>query len=68
MGRWLFVLSCIFLCFSKILGAETELIIFSYDRAMQLYALLESISLRTKGIDQISVLCRASNSLHAKAY
>lgn len=66
--KGLFVAFWGLLLFGKTLCADTELVIFSYDRAMQLYALLESISSHTTGLDRISVLCRSSHLLHNKAY
>lgn len=45
-----------------------DLFIFSFDRPMQLYALLESIQVRMKGISHTTVLYRASDSEFEKAY
>jgi len=45
-----------------------DLIIFSFDRPMQLYALLESIQTRWTGISHATVLYRASNADFEKAY
>ena len=40
---------------------KADLIIFSYDRPMQLYALLESMEKYVKGLDNITVIYRTSN-------
>lgn len=47
---------------------STELIIFSFDRAMQLYALLESIEKYTTGLNKINLIYRCSNNLHELSY
>lgn len=49
-------------------ASSLDLIIFSFDRPMQLYALLQSIKLRWQGISGISVLYRASSKEMEKAY
>jgi hypothetical protein len=45
-----------------------DLIVFSYDRPLQLYALLESIKKNVKGLQNIYVLCRVSNEDFKKEY
>jgi len=40
--------------------ANTDLIVFSYDRPLQLYALLESLESYVTGLAQISVIYRVS--------
>ncbi len=45
-----------------------DLIIFSYDRPLQIYALLESIQKHLQGLQQISVLFRTSSFAFEKAY
>jgi len=47
---------------------NSDLVIFSFDRAMQLYALLESTEKYIKGLNDIFVLYRVSNKLHDKSY
>lgn len=47
---------------------KTDLIIFSFDRPIQLYALLESIEKYIKGLENISVIYRTSNEEFEKAY
>lgn len=44
------------------LCAQVDLAIFSYDRPMQLYALLESIDLNVQGLSRQSVIYRASSA------
>ena len=48
--------------------ASSDLFIFSYDRPLQLYALLESIKKHIKGIEDIFVLYRASAKEFSSAY
>lgn len=45
-----------------------DLIIFSYDRPLQLYALLESAEQHVDGIEQTVVLYRTSNSAYEDGY
>lgn len=45
-----------------------DLIIFSYNRPMQLYALLESVDKYITGLGEISVIYRASDSSYETAY
>lgn len=47
---------------------RTDLIIFSYNRPMQLYALLESIEKYLAGIEGAVVIYRTSNERFAKSY
>ncbi len=47
---------------------SVDLVIFSYDRPMQLYACLESIQKYVKGPYQVTVLYRASNDRFAAGY
>lgn len=48
--------------------AAADFIIFSYDRPMQLYALLESTEHYLTGIDSIAVIYRTSNERFANGY
>lgn len=48
--------------------ANTNLIVYSYDRPLQLYAFLESVEHYVTGIDRIFVIYRTSNSEYQKAY
>ena len=45
-----------------------DLIIFSYDRPLQLYALLESIKKNMTGLNSITIMYRSSNEEFEKAY
>lgn len=49
-------------------AVNTDLIIFSYDRPLQLYALLESLEKYTKGINSISIVYRTSNDRYDAAF
>jgi glycosyltransferase involved in cell wall biosynthesis len=55
-------------CFDKFKLAKADLVIFSFDRPLQLYALLESIELYVKGIHSISIIYRTSNDRYERAY
>ena len=50
------------------LKAQVDLIVFSFDRALQLYAFLESIEKHVKGLGKISIIYRCSNDDHALSY
>jgi hypothetical protein len=45
-----------------------DLVVFSYDRPMQLYALLESIEQHVCGLGAVYVIYRTSNQQYEKAY
>lgn len=47
---------------------KADLIAFSFDRPMQLYALLESLEYYVTGIQDIYVICRASNDCYRNAF
>lgn len=47
---------------------STDLVIFSFDRGMQLYALLESIELNCRGLNDIWLIYRTSTSAFEQAY
>src|SRR5690606_10635273 len=49
-------------------AVNTDLIIFSYDRPLQLYALLESLQKYTKGINSISIVYHTSNDRYDAAF
>lgn len=61
--KYLFLLITVYSLYST-----TDLLIFSFDRPLQLYALLESLEKRFKGINQTTVLYRSSDSNFEKAY
>lgn len=46
----------------------SDLVVFSYDRPMQLFAFLESFEKHVIGCRQIGVLCRISNKYYQKGY
>jgi len=46
----------------------SDLLIFSYDRPLQLYALLESVHKRIKNLSNIAVLYRTSNNSYENGY
>ena len=48
--------------------SKADVIAFSYDRPMQLYALLESITKYTTGVNSINVIYRTSNDAFDNAY
>lgn len=47
---------------------KADLIVFSYDRPLQLYAFLESVSKNIVGLNQVFVIYRASLSTYDEAY
>lgn len=55
-------------CFDACKQARADLVIFSYDRPLQLYALLESVDKYVTGISSISVICRSSTDQYRKAF
>lgn len=57
----------VFLCFAGE-SQKADLVIFSYDRPLQLFALLESAQLYIKGLGQTTVIYRVSNEQFAQAY
>lgn len=57
-----------FVLSSCLYGATADLIIFSYDRPLQLYSLLESVEQYMSGLSSIHVIYRASNDAFAQAY
>lgn len=61
---------CVFLLFKGIFASESQadLIIFSFDRPLQLYALLESVEKYAEGIGKIVVVYRTSNHDFQDAY
>lgn len=47
---------------------QADMLIFSFDRPMQLYAFLESIDTYVRGVDNIAVLYRVSEQQYQAAY
>jgi len=58
---------CAFLL-SAYVEAGVDLVVFSYDRPMQLYACLESAEKYMTGLDAIHVVFRTSSSAYARGY
>lgn len=54
--------------FNSIITQKADLIIFSFDRPLQLYALLESTERYIKNIGEIHVFYRSSNERYDRAY
>lgn len=67
--RRLSILLMGFIC-SALFGERqrADLIIFSYDRPIQLYALLESLERYASGVGDVTVIMRCSNEQFEKAY
>lgn len=63
-----YILTVLYLCTSSLLAHKADMVIFSFDRPLQLYALLESVDAYVTGLDQIKVIYRASNDEFAYAY
>lgn len=59
----LFIFTSLTACAEK-----ADMVIFSFDRPLQLYALLESVKRYVTGLEQIHVIYRASNDEFAYAY
>lgn len=49
-------------------GGVVDLVVFSCDRPLQLYAFLESVQLYVSGLGQVHVVCRMSDDDYRKAY
>lgn len=50
------------------LNAKSDIMIFSSNRPLELYALLESIQRHAQGVNKISVLYEATHAAYAKGY
>ncbi len=53
---------------SSLYGASLNLVVFSYDRPLQLYAFLESFELNTQGCERISVIYKTSTEQFDHGY
>lgn len=63
------ILFSLLLSVSSLLFAKNaDLVIFSFDRPLQLYALLESVEEHMSGIEDVYVIYRASNTEYADGY
>ncbi len=60
--------TCLLLFATTVHCHSTDLIIFSYNRPLQLHALLESIELHMIGLNEISVVGRADDDNYRAAY
>lgn len=49
-------------------GKKADLVIYSFDRPLQLYALLESVDKYVSGLGEVHVIYRASDNEYASAY
>lgn len=58
----------VFECFGLVQDKKSDIIIFSYDRPLQLYLLLESMQSYMCSVDTITIIYRASNSSFDQAY
>lgn len=47
---------------------KADILVFSYDRPLQLYSYLESLQQYCRGISSVSVIYRASSAMYARAY
>ncbi len=66
LSRIIFFSLCLFIRIQA--ENKTDLIVFSFDRPLQLYSLLESTDKHVTGINTIAVIYRASNSSFADGY
>ena len=66
MKKYTFLLSLLMVC--SAFGKNADMVIFSYNRPMQLYALLESTRAYIKGLDNIFVVYRASDAKFENGY
>lgn len=64
--KFVFALYAILICGQA--TASTDLLIFSKDRPMQLYALLESVGRYVSGLNKVTVLYRTSSSKFDSGY
>lgn len=68
MKKNIFLFLCALVSLSATAQRSADLIIFSFDRPLQLYALLESIQQYATDIESISVVYRTSNERYNKAF
>lgn len=62
------VLFCFFLTTPSLALQQVDLIIFSFDRPLQLYALLESVEKHVQNVGDVQVIYRSSNERYECAY
>jgi len=58
----------LFFSFADSSAEKVDLVIYSYNRPLQLYALLESLETYVEGMGQVSIICKAGNSEYKDAY
>lgn len=63
----IFLLSFI-VCISSLYSASLNLVVFSFDRPLQLYAFLESFHVFTRGSQRITVIYKASSEAFDRGY
>src|SRR5579872_5638435 len=68
MKKNIFLFLCAFVSLSATEKRSADLIIFSFDRPLQLYALLESVQQYATDIQSTSVIYRTSNERYNKAF
>ena len=66
--RHVFLISVLMSTYQVHAAHKADLIIFSYDRPLQLYALLESIDKNVTNIGKIYIICRTSSQEYEKGY
>lgn len=65
------IIFCISILFTNLQGCvekKADLVIFSYDRPLQLYALIESLNKYVTGINSIAIVYRASSNAYDAAF
>ncbi len=62
------LLHALFICSPFLAQANTDIVIFSYNRPLQLYALLESMETYVTGLNEKKVIYRASEKEYEDAY
>ncbi len=64
------VIGCVFffLLQAGLVAEQVDIVAFSYDRPLQLYAFLESLCHYTQGIQDVFIIYRCSNSAFAEGY
>jgi len=63
-----FIFLGIMLCSSTLAAEKVDMIVFSYDRPMQLFSCLESAEKYFSGVNEIHVVYRTSNQAYDSAY
>jgi glycosyl transferase family 2 len=66
-SRCVLAIICLF-AGSNLYADKADLVVFSYDRPLQLYAFLESAHMYLSGLERIQVIYRTSSNRYAQAY